>query len=83
LRPAIMYTAAVIFVLSYRELGAIVLLVATNTQLIPLVTFQQWVQGGYTAVATLNVITLALPLLVGLVLLSFAGRRGLLRRREV
>jgi iron(III) transport system permease protein len=83
LRPAIMYTAAVIFVLSYRELGAIVLLVATNTQLIPLVTFQQWVQGGYTAVATLNVITLALPLLVGLLLLSFAGRRGLSRRRAV
>jgi iron(III) transport system permease protein len=81
LRPAAMYAAAVVFILSYRELGAIVLLVSTNTQLIPLITFQQWVQGGYTSVATLNIITLVLPLAVGLLLLGLGRRRRRFHRQ--
>ena len=63
LRPAIAYTAAIIFLLSYRELGAVVLLVTPNTNLISSLTFNTWTEGGYNEVAALNIITLVVPLI--------------------
>jgi iron(III) transport system permease protein len=64
LRPALLYVAAVVFILSYRELGAIVLLAAANTTVLPYVSLTAWVSGGYTQLAALNVIILGLPLVV-------------------
>jgi iron(III) transport system permease protein len=70
LRPALIYTACVVFVLSYRELGAVVLLVAQNTITVPFVSLSFWVQGGFPMLAALNVVTLIVPLAaVGVVLM--------------
>lgn len=67
LRPAIIYTLSVTFVLAYRELGAVVLLVARNTTVVPFASLTFWVTGGFTQLAALNVITLIVPLIfVGL-----------------
>jgi iron(III) transport system permease protein len=67
LRPAIIYTLSVTFVLAYRELGAVVLLVARNTTVVPFASLTFWVTGGFTQLAALNVITLVVPLaIVGL-----------------
>jgi iron(III) transport system permease protein len=73
LRPAIIYTLCVVFVMSYRELGAVVLLVAQNTVVVPFVSLTFWVTGGFTQLAALNVITLIAPLAVVL-LLTWADR---------
>jgi iron(III) transport system permease protein len=80
LRPAIAYTAAIIFVLSYRELGAVVLLVTPNTNVISSLTYNAWTHGGYNEVAALNVVTLVVPLAfltVAILLASFPRRRRL------
>jgi iron(III) transport system permease protein len=67
LRPAIIYTLSVTFVLAYRELGAVVLLVARNTTVVPFASLTFWVTGGFTQLAALNVVTLIVPLVfVGL-----------------
>lgn len=63
MRPAILYVAAVVFVFSYRELGAIVLLAPQNTPIVPNISFVFWVSGGYSMLAALNVITLLVPLI--------------------
>jgi iron(III) transport system permease protein len=78
LRPAIAYTAAIIFLLSYRELGAVVLLVTPNTNLISTLTFNTWTEGGYNEVAALNIITLVVPLIfliVAFLVASLSRRR--------
>jgi iron(III) transport system permease protein len=77
MRPAVLYIGAVVFVLSYRELGAIVLLPAANTPLVSFVTFSAWANGGYPELAALNVITIVVPLLF--VSLMF-GVDGVVRR---
>ena len=77
LRPALLYAAAIVFILSYKELGAAILLISSNTLLIPTVTFGYWTSGGYNVVAALNMLTLLVPL--GFLLLTFiaanVGRR--------
>jgi iron(III) transport system permease protein len=64
LKPALLYAIAVIFVLSYRELGAVIFLVANNTSIVPYVSFTFWVSGGYPMLSALNVFTLIVPLIV-------------------
>lgn len=78
-RPALLYAAAVVFVIAYRELGAIVFLVANNTTIVPYVSYTFWVSGGYPMLAALNVVTLVLPLAVVLILFFLARARNPLR----
>jgi iron(III) transport system permease protein len=72
IRPALLYAGAVVFVLAYRELGAVVFLVANNTSIVPYVSFTFWVSGGYPMLAALNVVTLIVPLVIILVAFFFA-----------
>jgi iron(III) transport system permease protein len=72
IRPALLYAGAVIFVLAYRELGAVVFLVANNTSIVPYVSFTFWVSGGYPMLAALNVVTLIVPLVIICVAFFFA-----------
>ncbi len=76
--PAILYASGVVFVLAYRELGAVVLLVSSNTTIVPFVSFALWVSGGFPMVAALNMITMVIPLifLVIVVALPSLGRRA-------
>src|SRR5262249_10418522 len=74
-RPALFYAGAVIFVLAYRELGAVVFLVANNTSIVPYVSFTFWVSGGYPMLAALNVVTLIVPLVIILIAFFFARVR--------
>ncbi len=67
IKPAILYIAAVVFVFSYRELGAIVLLAPQNTPVVPNISFVFWVSGGYPMLAALNVITLTVPMVLVLI----------------
>jgi iron(III) transport system permease protein len=77
LRPAVASAAAVVFMLSYRELGAVVLLVSNNTQLIPSVIFRYLEGGNFTQVAALNIIMIIVPIVFATLAFSFgAGRRG-------
>jgi iron(III) transport system permease protein len=80
-RPALLYAAAVIFVLAYRELGAVVFLVANNTSIVPYVSYTFWVSGGYPMLAALNVVTLVLPLVMICVFFFLARVRGPARVR--
>jgi iron(III) transport system permease protein len=73
-RPAVLYAASVVIVLSYRELAAIVFLVATNTTVVPYASFTAWVSGGYPLLSALNVITMLVP--IALVVLVLGCARG-------
>ena len=64
LRPAILYTASVVFVYSYRELGAIIFLVPSNTSVVPNVSFTFYVSGGYPMLSALNIVALIIPLVL-------------------
>jgi iron(III) transport system permease protein len=80
-RPALYYTAAVVFVLSYRELAAIVLIPAENVPLVPYAALVSWLAGGIPELAALNVVTMLIPLVVigvtfGLARLGRIGSRG-------
>jgi iron(III) transport system permease protein len=74
LRPVILYAIGVVFVMAYRELGAIVLLVANNTVIVPYTAFVFWETGGYPMLSALNVVTLIVPLV--LLLAAFALNRS-------
>jgi iron(III) transport system permease protein len=74
LRPVIVSAIGVVFVLSYRELGAVVLLVANNTVIVPYSSFVFWVYGGYPMLSALNMVTLVVPL--ALLLVAFGLNRG-------
>lgn len=63
-RPALLYAGAAVFVLSFRELAAVILLVTANTSLIPTATFTAWDDGRLGQVAALNLFSLLVPLLV-------------------
>jgi iron(III) transport system permease protein len=64
LGPALLNAAALVFILSFRELGAVVLLIAPNTELVPTVTFNYWINADLGAVAALNIVALFVPALV-------------------
>jgi iron(III) transport system permease protein len=83
LRPAILYTGAIVFVLSYRELAAVVFLVAANTQLVPYLSFSFLQSGGYPMLAALNMVMLAPPLIVICLAFAFAKERRMRRGRPV
>jgi ABC-type Fe3+ transport system permease subunit len=75
--PAILYAFSVLFVLAFRELGSVVLLVAQNTNIVPYESLTFWVSGGYTMLSALNVVALVVPLVLVSVLFAI---RGLMRR---
>lgn len=81
LRPAIASAAAVVFLQSYRELGAIVLLVSTNTNLVPFIIFSYLRGGNFTDVAALNMLSLIVPVLLGLLALGLGASRTRSRTR--
>ncbi|HEY2793585.1 MAG TPA: iron ABC transporter permease [Micromonosporaceae bacterium] len=64
IRPAMLYAVAVVFVYSYRELGAIIFLVPSNTNVVPNLSFSFWVSGGYPMLSALNMVALVVPLLI-------------------
>lgn len=64
LRSSLLYSGAVVFILSFRELSAVVLLVASNTPLVPTVTFDDWANAQLGQVAALNVLSLAVTAVV-------------------
>ncbi len=91
-RPAMLYSASVVFVFSYRELGAIIFLVPSNTSVVPNVSFTFYVSGGYPMLSALNVVALVVPLVlicafVGLARLGTRatdrGARGTVRVRPI
>jgi iron(III) transport system permease protein len=75
--PAILYAFSVLFVLAFRELGSVVLLVAQNTIIVPFESLTFWVSGGYPMLSALNVVALVVPLVLVSVLFAI---RGLMRR---
>jgi iron(III) transport system permease protein len=78
LRPALILSAIVVFSASFRELGAVILLVGPNTNLLPTYIFSQWEVGGYPLVSALNVLSVVVAALV-LSLAALTRRRS--RRR--
>ena len=70
-----MYAMAVVFVLSYRELGGVIFLVANNVNIVANLSLTFWLSGGYPDLCALSVVTLIPPLV--LVCAAF-----LLARRE-
>jgi len=78
IRPALFYAAAVIFIEAYRQLAAIVLLVASNVSIVPYVSYTFWVSGGYPMLSALNIVTLVLPLAVAFLAFGLGnlGRRA-------
>lgn len=70
MRVALINAVTLVFILSFRELGAIVMLVTPNLPLLPTHIFSEWQAGFVGPVAALNVISavaLAITLLVGFV----------------
>jgi iron(III) transport system permease protein len=61
LGPALLNAGALVFILSFRELGAVVLLIAAYTVLVPTVTFETWIAANLGGVAALNVVALIVP----------------------
>jgi len=76
LKPAILYAASVVFVFSYRELGAIIFLVPNNTQVVPNVSFTFYISGGYPMLSALNIVALVIPLLMIYLLVTLARLGG-------
>ncbi|MEJ0012105.1 MAG: iron ABC transporter permease [Bauldia sp.] len=67
LTPALIGSFALVFAFSFRELGAIALLVPPGTPLLPTEIFQFWEIGQYGPVAVLNILSvfvLAVALLI-------------------
>lgn len=85
-RPALFYTAALIFAMSYRELGAVVFLVPPDTQVVSALTFTFWINGGLTMVAALNLVLVLVPAVMIVLFFSLSSvklplGRGRRRRR--
>lgn len=85
LSTAILNTFLYVFTVSFRELGAVVLLVTPNLPLLPTVIFSEWNDGGITQTAVLNIISVLIPLAVALVIvlarLANRARRDARKRR--
>src|SRR5262249_39015597 len=77
LLPALASAAGVVFVLSFRELGAVALVVPPGQGLIMTQTFTLWFSGRYGAVQALNV--LAFLITAGVLVLTLAATRVLRR----
>jgi iron(III) transport system permease protein len=75
--PAILYALSVLFVLAFRELGGVVLLVAQNTVIVPYESLTFWLSGGYPMLSALNIVALVVPLVFVAALFLI---RGLMRR---
>ena len=73
---AITNTVVLIFMQSFRELGAIVLLLPPNLHLLPVTIFSHWEQGQTITATVLNVFSIVVPLC--LLALAF-GIRGIVR----
>jgi iron(III) transport system permease protein len=82
LLPAIANAFAFIFVLSYRELGAAVLLVTPSTDLVPTVTFNYWTTGTPSLVAALNMVTMFVPIVPILIVFAITDPARRRRRRS-
>jgi iron(III) transport system permease protein len=83
LSPAVINALALVFVLSFRELGAVVLLVAANTVLVPTVTFDYWIAADLGAVAALNLLAFFVPAIaMGVVWGLLRGGLWLMMRRQ-
>jgi iron(III) transport system permease protein len=75
--PAILYAFSVVFILAFRELGSVVLLVAQNTVIVPYQSLTFWISGGYPMLSALNIVALMVPLILVAALFSI---RGVIRR---
>jgi iron(III) transport system permease protein len=64
LRLAMGSTLLLVFVLSFRELGAVVLLLPANFQLLPVAIFEAWETGSYLQATVLNTISLIVPMVI-------------------
>jgi iron(III) transport system permease protein len=75
-------TNAVIFVFvqSFRELGAVVLLISPSQILLPVKIFSSWEEGEVTSVAVLNVLSAVIPLVVLVVVFGIRRLIGAARR---
>lgn len=60
--PAIASASALIFLFSYRELGAVILLTTPNSVLVPTITYSLWQTSTLPLVGALNVVATVLPL---------------------
>ncbi len=77
LATAIASAAVIVFVMSFRELGAVALVVPPDMPLLPVQIFGLWETGLYGAVNAMNVVSFAL---VAVVLLLAGGLSVLYRR---
>jgi iron(III) transport system permease protein len=64
LAPALINAGAIVFVMSLRELGSVVLLVPPNMNLMPTQIFTIWGTGDFGAVSAFNVISVLSIMLV-------------------
>jgi iron(III) transport system permease protein len=65
-------SAMLVFAESFRELGAVILLVPPDLKMLPTQIFSYWQTGEVTQVAVLNIISIVIPLAVAAVALSIA-----------
>jgi iron(III) transport system permease protein len=83
IRVAIGGAAYIVFVMSFRELAGVTLLVGPNTPLVPTTALDLYFVGGAPTVSALNVVTAVVPaLLTGTVLGSGALIRRLRHARQ-
>jgi iron(III) transport system permease protein len=84
LTPALASAVGIVFILSFRELGAVALVVPPGEGLMMTQTFNLWFAGNYGAVHALNVLSFLITAGV-LVVTVFVvrGLRVLVRRRRI
>jgi iron(III) transport system permease protein len=65
------------FVIAFRELGAVILIIPANRNLIPPLTWIYWTSGDYDPVGVMNALTVVVPLCIGGAILAIVwiGRR--------
>jgi ABC-type Fe3+ transport system permease subunit len=68
LQPSLINAILVAFVIGFRELAAVALLITANTPLYPTLTFSYWMTGQVGEVAALNIIAVVVPLIFVLLL---------------
>lgn len=78
IRGALVNALIIGFIIGYRELSAILLIVPTNTNFIPPLAWGYWTQGLFDEANVLNLVTITVPLAVATVVVGirWAGRRA-------
>jgi len=75
LQTALLGAFAIVFALSFRELGGVALLVTPNTSLFPTLIFGVWQKADLVGTAALNIVSVLVPAVILMVVYVILQRR--------